>query len=92
MARRELDIDTNDNIHRHLFMGDICKKLVYFLKIFRSCAHSTNVSLRSETTNVLLRTFPRSKTYNLTIKTKGCKLKIKNLMPKNSNLELIAKD
>ena len=34
----------------------------------------------------------KSKTYNLTIKTKGCKLKIKKLMPKNSKLELIAKD
>lgn len=34
----------------------------------------------------------KSKTYNLTIKTKGCKLKIKNLMPKNLKLELIAKD
>ena len=32
MARRELDIDTNDNIHRHLFMGNICKKLVFFWK------------------------------------------------------------
>merc|ERR1711973_237162 len=32
----------------------------------------------------------KSKTYNLTIKTKGCKLKIKKLMPKNSKLELIA--
>ena len=34
----------------------------------------------------------KSKTDNLTIKTKGCKLKIKNLMPKNLKLELIAKD
>ena len=72
MARRELDIDTNDNIHRHLFMGNICKKLVYFLKISRSYAHSTNISLRSEFTNVLLRTFPRNwkkngKKYNLHI-------------------------